>query len=212
MKTTHLREFIYEPEKLHDKKVVEDYNNLMLSHEDGLLNITDEDELAKVEKQLLGFMMLEPTYLEPIMDLIGIYGITGEQEQYDDLLEDAYKIALKHVTIDKEGNWYDIIEWGWLENRCLIRALQNGAHKRWEKGKTDEAKKVFLNLLKSNPGDNSGVRYQLLGILEGMTANKFDKMMGDTGFVPTTIPKWFDEKARLYPEFAVFLRKWGEMV
>jgi hypothetical protein len=127
--TLQLREFLYEPEKVHNKKVVEDYNNLVMSHEDSLLNKTDADELAKVEKFLLGFMMLEPTYLEPIMDLAGIYSLNGEKEQYEEMMEYAYKVALSHVTINKEGNWYDVIEWNWLENRCIIRALQNGAHR-----------------------------------------------------------------------------------
>lgn len=211
MAALQLREFIYEPEKVHDRKVVEDYNNLVLSYEDGLLNITDEDELAKVEKQLEGFMMLEPTYLEPIMDLAGIYELMGEKQLCDDLLEDAYKIALNHVTIDKEGNWYDVIEWAWLENRCIIRALQNGAQSRWEKGNTKEAKKVFQNLLKCNPGDNSGVRYHVLAILEGMTARQFDTMMGDTGFVPDNVPKWFDKQAKLHPEFKELLERWGDL-
>ena len=208
MTTTQLNELTYEPIKVHEKKVVNEYNELVLSHEDGFLNITDDAELAAVENKLLNIFTEEPEYLEPIIDLLGIYEITKEREQYNKLLEHAYKVAL-HRVADRDGTWgYDVIEWAWLENRCIIRALQIGAMKCWKDGNTHEAKKVFQNLLKVNPGDNSGVRYQLLGILEGMTAKQFDNMMGDTGFVPPAIPKWFDEKAKLHPEFTELLKKW----
>jgi len=210
MATTTLKEFKYEPIKVHNKKVVQDYNDFMLNYDYDVLAITDADELAAVEKKLEGFHYSEPDYMEPIISLLGIYEINQEQKEYDELLEHAYKSALRHVT-DKDGNWYEVIEWGWLENRSIIRALQNGATKRWQERNIVEAKKVFQNLLKANPGDNSGVRYQLLAILEGMTAKEFDKKMGDTGFVPPAIRQWFDEKAKLHPEFTESLKRWGNM-
>ena len=212
MAAIQLKEFLYEPSKVHDKKVVADYNDLILSYEGDILAIEDEDELAAMEKKLLGFYMLEPDYMEPIIALLGIYEITNEQQEYDELLEHAYKSALRHVTIDKEGNWYDVIEWGWLENRSIIRALQTGAIKLWRKGKTEEAKKVFQNLLKSNPGDNSGVRYYLLAIVEGMTTKEFDKKMGDSGFVPPEILKWFDKNVKKHKEFDELRKIWGEVL
>ena len=133
------------------------------------LFIKGEKKLAEAENQLLNYIIDEPEFLEPIMKLLGIYDMTQEKEKHDKLLEHAYKSALHHVA-DKKGNWlYDKIEWGWLENRSIIRALQNGAIKRWKEGKTKEAKQVFQSLLKTNPNDNSGVRYHLLAILEGMT-------------------------------------------
>jgi len=209
MTTIQLKEFIYEPSKVHDKKVVEAYNELVLSHEDGLLAIEDPDELAAVEKKLEGFHYSEPDYMEPIITLLGIYEINQEQKEYDELLDHAYKSALRHVTIDKEGNWYDVIEWGWLENRSIIRALHYGATKLWKKGKTEEAKKVFQNLLKTNPGDNPGVRYDLLGLLEGMTEKEFEKKMGDSGYVQPEIPKWFAKNAKKHKEFAEWLKIYG---
>ena len=36
-----------------------------------------------------------------------------------------------------------------------------------------------------------------------------DKKMGNSGFVPPTIPKWFDKKAKFHPEFAELLKIWG---
>jgi hypothetical protein len=70
---------------------------------------------------------------------------------------------------------------------------------------------IFRKLLNANPGDNSGVRYQFLAILEGMTAKQFDKMMGDTGFVPPSAPKWFEERAKHHHEFTELLKKWGDL-
>ena len=115
-----------------------------------------------------------------------------------------------HVA-DKKENWlYDKIEWGWLENQSIIRGLQNGAIKRWKEGKAKEVKQVFQNLLKTNPNDNSGDRYHLLAIFEGMTVKEFDKKMGNSGFVPPTIPNWFDKKAKFHAESAELLKIWGD--
>jgi hypothetical protein len=202
---------IYEPIHVHDKKVVQTFNDLMLFYEYDLFHIQDKKEEKKVLQQLVNFITAEPYFLEPMLELLGIFDMTQEKKQYDAILEHAYQVALFHVTLDKNGNWYDLIPWSHKENRSLIRALIFGAEKRWMEGKTDEAKNVFQNILKSNPGDNPGVRYQLLALLEGMTFKEFDEHMGDSDSILAKIPIWFDENAKKHPEFKTLLKIWGDV-
>ena len=202
--------FIYEPMDVHDKKIVKAYNDLLSDYEFDLFSIPDEKERDGVIQQLIHFIKVEPFYVEPMKELLGLYQIFQEQKKFNKLLEQIYKAALVHVTIDKKGNWYDVIPWGPLENRSIIRALIWGAEERWKKGKTAEAKKVFQNILKTNPGDNPGIRYQLLAILEGMTFEQFDEHMGDSEYVLPKIPKWFDKRAKFHPEFKELLKIWGD--
>jgi len=198
------KEYEYNPEQEHNKEVVAAYHEFMMQYDYELFSIEDEEELAEVERKLIAFIVEESGYLEPYLNLLGIYGTQNEQEKYDLLLEQTYLVALRHIK-DKSGAWPKLIEWAWLENRCIIRALQNGAIKRWKEGKTEEAKQVLQNLLKVNPRDNSSVRYHLLAVLEGMSVEAFDKKIGDTGLIPPSIPKWFIKKAKAHKEFDEWL-------
>jgi tetratricopeptide (TPR) repeat protein len=57
--------------------------------------------------------------------------------------------------------------WGLIETRPYMRALHGLASALWEKGSRDEATTLRREMLRLNPNDNQGVRYELLnGLLE----------------------------------------------
>jgi len=68
-----------------------------------------------------------------------------------------------------------VLEWGWLENRHIIKAILNKALSHWVKGETDEALELFRKILSTNPGDNPGVRFYILAIKQGMSYREFEK-------------------------------------
>jgi len=55
--------------------------------------------------------------------------------------------------------------WGILETRPYMRARAGLAHGLWVLGKKDEAINHLLDMLRLNPNDNQGLRYQLLSWL-----------------------------------------------
>jgi tetratricopeptide (TPR) repeat protein len=55
--------------------------------------------------------------------------------------------------------------WGMLETRPYMRARMSLADALWGEGDVIEAEAHYRELLRLNPGDNQGVRYQLLALL-----------------------------------------------
>lgn len=55
--------------------------------------------------------------------------------------------------------------WGFLESRPFMRAMAALASTLWETGQSDEALATWKELLRLNPHDNQGIRYQLLAAL-----------------------------------------------
>jgi thioredoxin-like negative regulator of GroEL len=58
--------------------------------------------------------------------------------------------------------------WGLVETRPYMRARQHLAMELWEQGAREEAAEHYRDLLRLNPNDNQGVRYQLVDALIGL--------------------------------------------
>ena len=72
----------------------------------------------------------------------------------------------------------------------------------WEMGETSEAKRIFGQLLASNPNDNIGARYAILAILEGLPSMDAYEAMFETkeGYLDAMkTDEWFDKNAPKYP-------------
>jgi hypothetical protein len=72
------------------------------------------------------------------------------------------------LITDKKGNWPDVLEWLWLENRHIIRAILNKTISLWKNKDVDNAIDLFRKLLKTNPMDNVGARNFILADLMGV--------------------------------------------
>ena len=55
--------------------------------------------------------------------------------------------------------------WGLLETRPFMRALEGLALTLRESGQPEEALSIYRELLRLNPGDNQGIRYNLADLL-----------------------------------------------
>jgi tetratricopeptide (TPR) repeat protein len=124
------------------------------------------------------------------------------------VLNEAYERAIKLIR-DENGNWPDVLEWGRLENRHIIRTIQNKAISSWRSNDIECALDLFRNLLRTNPGDNIGARHYILAIRMGMSFQQFEAQFNKDGFYDVELIDWFDEN---YPKFPDEFEWWEKAV
>jgi len=123
----------------------------------------------------------------------------GNSAEAEKVLDDVYGRALKLIT-DRKGNWPDILGWGWLENRHIIRAIFNKAVSLWHHNEVGEALDLLRKLLKTNPMDNVGARDYILAIRMGMSFDEFEGRFNRGGYYDIELTEWFDKNYGRFPE------------
>lgn len=152
-----------------------------------------------IKKQLQRLIQEDPDFLDSYLLLSEILFEEGKDYEGEEMSKTAFIRAIKLIT-DKKGNWPEVLEWGWLENRHIIKAILNKALSYWVKGETDEALDLFRKLLSTNPGDNPGVRYYILAIKQGMSYRKFEKRFDEGGYFSSKLDHWFEKNYKKFPE------------
>jgi tetratricopeptide (TPR) repeat protein len=149
-----------------------------------------------IKRRLERLIEKNPNFFDSYLSLYEILQDEGNLDKAEKVLDGAYERAIKLIT-DKEGNWPDILEWAWLENRHIIRTLLNKAISLWERKEVDGALDLFRKLLRTNPGDNLGARDYILAIRQGMRFEDFEKHFNKGGFYDKELTDEFDwwEKA-----------------
>jgi len=123
------------------------------------------------------------------------YDILGHEDHIvaqDKEAKRAYNAVVTHYFSD---GFPDQMEWGFLENRPILKALYNFAVSCWVPREKEETIKTFKLLLRLNPSDNQGARFCLLGILEGMSQHHFFHKMDQSMMLP-----WFQENCGKYAD------------
>jgi tetratricopeptide (TPR) repeat protein len=151
-----------------------------------------------IKKQLTELIEKDQNFLDSYVFLHEILRDEGKFAEAEKILDDAYQRAINLIT-DKNGNWPDILEWGWFDNRHIIRAILNKAISFWINGEVDIALDLFKKLLQTNPGDNIGARYFILAIKMDMSFYKYESCFDKGGFYDDKISDWFDENHRKFP-------------
>ena len=141
----------------------------------------------------------DPDFFETYNSLQDLLSMIGKKDEANILIKQASERALKKIA-DQQGNWPDRLEWVYLENRHIIRALFNQALLLWKEGTIDSALDFFRKLLRSNPNDNLGVRYFILAIRKNMKFTEFDERFNKKGFYTNEIDHWFYNNYLLFPE------------
>ena len=142
----HEWEFVY-PNTYHD--LMDQFDAGCESYEEG-----DIDEAEKIFRAVLAQM---PDHLDAIHHLALVLSERSLMGKARDLWEQAVRIGHKAFPQDFELG-RDRLEWAWLENRPFLRCLHGLALTRYDDGKTEEALRLFQELLSLNPNDNQGVR------------------------------------------------------
>lgn len=150
--------------------------------------------------ELLKLMEQDPDYYDPYLMLRDILLQQGQENDADSLLEIAFTRALSRILLPN-GEWVPALEWGWQENRPIIRTLLNKALSEWEKGEMENALSLLRNLLRSNPGDNIGARWYILAIRLGMTFEAMEAEIGsEYGYDAIKTEEWFAKHHSKFPE------------
>ncbi len=155
--------------------------------------------MAFIKREAKKLIEQDPDFLD---SYILLYEMLEEQVNFkesDEILDEAYKRALALIT-DEEGNWPDLLEWGWLENRHIIRTLLNKAISFWRHKQNENALDLFRNLLKASPTDQSGARNFILAIRMGFSYNEFWRRFDKGGYFDEELPDWFEEHCKKFPD------------
>lgn len=160
------------------------------------LEAATDREMEKAMKKLI---KEDPDFLDPYLILHGIYQDNEQWKKADEILNEAYESAINTIS-DKKGNWPDVLLWGFMENRHIIRTIFNKGVSLWDNSKTDEALDIFRKLLKSNPNDNVGVRDFILAIRMDMSFREYEERFNKGGYYDSESIKWFEQNAPKYPD------------
>jgi len=181
-----MREFIDEHHSMSKK-----YYEIMDSYTGKNVNTV----ISKLKK----LIQKDPNYFEAYNSLQDLLSKIGKKEEANIIIKQASERALKRIA-DRLGNWPDRLEWMYLENRHVIRALFNQALLFWKEDTIDSALNLFRKLLHSNPNDNLGVRYFILAIRKNIKFSEFDEWFNKKGFYTNEIDHWFYNNYLLFPE------------
>lgn len=172
---------------------------------DRLETASDRETIKAMEK----LIKEDPDFLDSYLILHGNYQDNSKWKEADKILNEAYERAINIIS-DKKGNWPDVLLWGFMENRHIIRTIFNKGVILWDNGKTDEALEIFRKLLKSNPNDNVGVRDFILAIRMDMSFEKYEERFNKGGYYDSESIEWFEENAPNYQDEFGWWFEWAE--
>jgi len=191
-KAKHLRDA--EPYEFIDKdrfEVNEMYFNFLESSE--------QDNIKKSVKSLKAMIKKDSNFFDPYITLHEYYLMDRDFKNAIKIIELGFQRAID--LVDKNGKFPDILNWGFIENRHVIRMIFNFAMFIWANDEDKEiALNIFMELLKSNHNDNIGARYSIVAILENFNSQEeyeehFESENG-MGLEYEALEKWFYQSAQ----------------
>ena len=190
----------------HRRKQIEEFadKDHAVMHEfyDIIETVTDHKKLKAAMQRLV---QEDPLFFDSYIVLAEMLLFEGKDKESKQLIKDAYEKAVLQIA-DKEGNWPKDMPWGWIENRHLMRVIDEYAQQLWGEGKIEESLDILRRLLKTNPHDNQGARHSILAIRLGLGTDWEEQFMVKEG--PMTgqaleagpLHKWFEKHAPEFPE------------
>ena len=160
---------------------------------------SEEEDAKKAIKKLKDIIKKDPDFFDPYVTLAEYYQYVSDDDKAFSVMKKGYDRAMDMVV--HKGKFPDELSWLFMENRHIIRMIFNYAMLLWEKGEVSEAKRIFGQLLASNPNDNIGARYAILSILEGLPSmSAYEKMFATKeGYLDAIkIDDWFNKNASKY--------------
>ena len=109
--------------------------------------------------------------VQTYIGFVGAYDAAGDKRKFEEAIKTAYEKTLK-----KFPKWPKRMEWGYMDNRAYMRAIQYLGELYWDNGENAKAIELFRLLLKLNPGDNQGVRYEIAALYAGLNGNDVNRM------------------------------------
>ncbi len=116
-------------------------------------------------------LKMDEDYVQTHIGFICAYGAIGDEKKKDEAIKTAYEKTLK-----KFPKWPKEMIWGYIENRAYMRAIQYMGDWYWDKGENEKAIELYRLLLKLNPNDNQGVRYEIAALYAGLSGKDVNRM------------------------------------
>jgi len=158
-----------------------------------------QNDIKKSIKALKAMIKKDKNFFDPYITLYEYYLLDRDFKNAIKIMEQGFQRAID--LIDMDGKFPDILNWGFVENRHIIRMIFNFAMFIWANDDDKEiALNIFMELLKSNPNDNIGARYSIVAILEGFESQdaleeKFESKDG-MGMDGMALERWFNKAAQ----------------
>lgn len=196
-----MEDFVYDETKYIHKKELEHFEDLMLEYDFTPEDIDNYEEFQSVLLYLLQLTDKFPDFLNPYEYILSMLSLLETSSELKELKEDAHTRWIKaceRVAL-KENIYSQTVEWGFIENRPLIRGLFDKANLLWESGKIKQANQLFAKIYKTNPNDNIGARYPLKATSEGMSFEEFENRFTYTDemgsfYKNEELSEWYEEK------------------
>ncbi len=128
-------------------------------------------DFSKAEELLLKAKEMDPDYVQTYVGLVSAYAREKDKIKREECIKIGYEKTLKLFP-----KWPKRMEWGFLENRAYLRAIGYMADLHWDNGDYEKAEELFRLVLKLNPGDNQGIRYEISAMLAGFSGPDLNKM------------------------------------
>lgn len=172
-----MEDFIYQEENYIKRKDLMDYENLMMKYDFMPEDIQDDNEYNRVFQYLVNLTLKAPDFLQPYEFSLSMAKYLESDKELTLLTSDLRKRLLEacYRIVDKEDIFNKKVEWGWQENRPLIRGLYFEADQLWKQGEIKKAHELFSKILKTNENDNIGARYSVKATQEGLSHQEFEK-------------------------------------
>jgi tetratricopeptide (TPR) repeat protein len=181
------------------REYIDKNHKVMSAYYDLCEKYCNGSNVKTIKRQLKQLIEKDQDFLDSYLLLCEILQNDGNLPEAEKILDEAYERALRSIT-DKKGNWPEVLEWGWLENRHIIRTILNKAISLWEKGEIDGALDLFRKLLKTNPRDNVGARDFILAIRMNMSFEEFENRFNKGGYYDMELSDWFEENRKSFPD------------
>jgi len=152
----------------HDEQINDLYYDAMELSDNGKAGA------RKAEKLLANALTLNPHSIQIHIGFAHVYGTLGDKKKANDHIEKAYQETQRLFPV-----WPKRMEWGILENRPYMRAIQYRADLYADAKEDEKAIELYRLLLQLNPNDNQGVRYTLSGIYAGISGEEINAMFDE---------------------------------
>ncbi len=160
----------------------------------------------QIKRKMRALIKKDPDFYDPYLQLADVLIDEDREHEAGKLIRQAYERAVLRIA-DSQGRWPQQMMWGWLENRHLMRALQRYAIWLWDDQNRPEATlEIMRKLLRANPNDNQGARYEILAIRLGLNRDWEEQFMITEGPMAgraldvIAVDKWFRQGARKFPD------------
>lgn len=196
-----MEDFIYEETKYIKRKDLKDYDGLMSKYDYAPHEIEDDTEFNIVFQYLENLTRKAPEFIKPyetLLAMVSIYEPNPDLLYLKETIEGKWVKACEKIA-DRENIFDKKVEWGWMENRPLIRGLFHKANVLWQEGEIEKAHELFSKIYKTNENDNIGARYSVKATSEGMTYDEFEDRFTHTDeygsfFKNEELWEWYGEE------------------